>query len=40
VHTVDSDYDAWTYNYGNIREVKKVTAMASMETTWFGYEYI
>lgn len=40
VHTVDSDYDAWTYNYGNIREVKKVTAIASMETTWFGYEYI
>lgn len=40
VHTVDSDYDAWTYNYGNIREVKKVTAGASMETTWFGYEYI
>lgn len=40
VHTVDSDYDAWTYNFGNIREVKKVTAGASMETTWFGYEYI
>lgn len=40
VHTVDSDYDAWTYNYGNTREVKKVTARASMETTWFGYEYI
>lgn len=40
VHTVDSDYDSWTYNYGNIREVKKVTARASMETTWFGYEYI
>lgn len=40
VHTVDSDYDAWTYNYGNIREVKKVTARASMTTTWFGYEYI
>lgn len=40
VHTVDSDYDAWTYNSGNIREVKKVTARASMETTWFGYEYI
>ena len=40
VHTVDSDYDAWTYNYGNIREVKKVTARASMETTWFGYDYI
>lgn len=40
VHTVDSDYDAWTYNYRNIREVKKVTARASMETTWFGYEYI
>lgn len=40
VHTVDSDYDAWTYNYGNVREVKKVTARASMQTTWFGYEYI
>lgn len=40
VHTVDSDYDAWTYNFGNIREVKKVTAGASMDTTWFGYEYI
>lgn len=40
VHTVDSDYDAWTYNFGNIREIKKVTAGASMETTWFGYEYI
>ena len=40
VHTVDSDYDAWTYNYGNIREVKKVTAGALMGTTWFGYEYI
>jgi hypothetical protein len=40
VHTVDSDYDAWTYNYGNIREVKKVTTRASMDTTWFGYEYI
>lgn len=40
VHTVDSDYDAWTYKYGNIREVKKVTARSSMETTWFGYEYI
>lgn len=40
VHTVDSDYDAWTYNYGNIREVKKVNARALMWTTWFGYEYI
>lgn len=40
VHTVDSDYDAWTYNYGKIREIKKVTARASMKTTWFGYEYI
>ena len=40
VHTVDSDYDAYTYNYGAIREVKKVTAYASMVTTWFGYEYI
>lgn len=40
VHTVDSDYDAYTYKSGNIREVKKVTARASMNTTWFGYEYI
>lgn len=40
VHTVDSDYDAYTYNYGNIVEVKQVTANASMDTTWFGYEYI
>lgn len=40
VHTVDSDYDAYTYNFGAIREVKKVTANASMTTTWFGYEYI
>lgn len=40
VHTVDSDYDAYTYNYGAINEVKKVTANASMTTTWFGYEYI
>lgn len=40
VHTVDSDYDSWTYNYGNIREVKKVTIVASMNTSWFGYEYI
>lgn len=40
VHTVDSDYDAYTYKWGNIREVKKVTARASMNTTWFGYEYI
>lgn len=40
VHTVDSDYDAYTYNFGVIREVKKVTANASMTTTWFGYEYI
>lgn len=40
VHTVDSDYDAWTYNYGTISEVKYVTANASMITTWFGYEYI
>lgn len=40
VHTVDSDYDAYTYKWGNIREVKKVTARASMQTTWFGYEYI
>lgn len=40
VHTVDSDYDAYTYNYGDIIEVKRVTANASMTTTWFGYEYI
>lgn len=40
VHTVDSDYDAWIYNYGAISEVKDVTANASMTTTWFGYEYI
>ena len=40
VHTVDSDYDAYTYNYGAISEVKKVTANASMNTTWFGYSYI
>ena len=40
VHTVDSDYDAYTYNYGAISEVKKVTANASMNTTWFGYVYI
>lgn len=40
VHTVDSDYDAYTYNFGVIRELKKVTANASMTTTWFGYEYI
>lgn len=40
VHTVDSDYDAYTYNYGAISEVKKVTANASMNTTWFGYAYI
>lgn len=40
VHTVDSDYGAYTYNYGAISEVKKVTANASMNTTWFGYEYI
>lgn len=40
VHTVDSDYDAYTYNYGAIIEVKKVTANATMNTTWFSYEYI
>lgn len=40
VYTVDSDYDAYTYNYGAIIEKKKVTANASMTTTWFGYEYI
>lgn len=40
VHTVNSDYDAYTYNYGAIREVKMVTANAAMTTTWFGYDYI
>ena len=40
VHTVDSDYDAYTYSYGVISEVKKVTANAAIDTTWFGYEYI
>lgn len=40
VHTVDSDYDAWNYNFGKVKEVKKVTTGASMDTTWFGYEYI
>lgn len=40
VHTVDSDYDAYTYNFGAISEVKKVTVSALMTTTWFGYEYI
>lgn len=40
VYTVDSDYDAYTYNYGDIIEKKRVTANASMTTTWFGYEYI
>lgn len=40
VHTVNSDYDAYTYNYGAIREVKRVTANASMNTTWFSCEYI
>lgn len=40
VYTVDSDYDAYTYNYGAFIEVKKVTVNASMTTTWFGYEYI
>lgn len=40
VHTVDSDYDAWTYNFGAISEVKDVTANALVITTWFGYEYI
>lgn len=40
VHTVNSDYDAYTYNFGAIREVKRVTANALMTTTWFGYEYI
>lgn len=40
VHTVDSDYDAYNYNFGVISEVKKVTANAAMTTTWFGYDYI
>lgn len=40
VHTVDSDYNSWIYNYGAISEVKDVTAGASMNTSWFGYEYI
>lgn len=40
VYTVDSDYDAYTYNYGAIREVKKVYANAAINTTWFGYAYI
>lgn len=40
VHTVDSDYDAYDYNYGVTSEVKKVTTNAAMNTTWFGYEYI
>lgn len=40
VHTVDSDYDAYDQNYAAIREVKKVTADAVMNTTWFGYDYI
>lgn len=40
VHTVDSDYDAYTYTFGPINEVEKVTAYAVMTTTWFGYEYI
>ena len=40
VHTVNSDYDAYTYNFGAIREVKRVTANASMTTTWFSCEYI
>lgn len=40
VYTVDSDYDAYTYNFGAIIEVKRVYANASMTTTWFGYDYI
>lgn len=40
VHTVDSDYDAYTYNFGTIIEIRKVTTNASMTTTWFDYEYI
>lgn len=40
VHTVDSDYDAYTYKFGNISEVKKITTNATMDKAWFGYEYI
>lgn len=40
VHTVDSDYDAWTYNFGAVSEVKDVTTKASIDTTWFSCEYI
>lgn len=40
VYTVDSDYDAYTYNFGANREVKKVTTDASMDMTWFSYKYI
>lgn len=40
VYTVDSDYDAYDYNFGAIIEVKRVPATAAMTTTWFGYEYI
>lgn len=40
VHTVDSDYDAWTYNFGTITKIKKVTTNASVTATWFDCEYI
>ena len=40
VHTVDSDYDAYTYNLSAINEIKKVTTDASITATWFSCEYI
>lgn len=40
VHTVDSDYDTYTYNFEPIIEVITVPVYAVMPTTWFGYEYI
>lgn len=40
VCTVDSDYDAYDYNFGAICEVKRVYANAVMTSTWFGHEYI
>lgn len=40
VHTVDSDYDAYTDSFGVVREIRKVTTDASIDTTWFGCEYI
>lgn len=39
VHTVDSDYDAYDFNFGAVREVKKVNANAVMTSDWFGYNY-